>query len=131
MKGIEGFELLPRLREGERVVVEMPRWRCFCCNDTGIVRQPHLIVRDYGYNDPEVVCTACGVAAEKWGREPTEEELARLGVKRGEWRSGLEVRDTRAPREVCEAIHERNRAEWLKWYKEAVERKRGREDAGD
>jgi len=110
-RAFEGFKL-PRLERPDRVVWETPRWRCYCCHDTGVVQRPELIVEDYGINDPEIVCTNCSIAIEKWGREPTEEELARLGVKRSEWRSGLEIRDTRATVEMCRALDAWGRECW-------------------
>lgn len=123
---LRSFRKLERVGNGggDRVLVEFPRWQCFCCHDTGIVQRPDLIVQDYGINDPEVVCTYCGIAVSRWGKEPTDEQLAKCGISRSEFRSGLEIRDIRAPREVCQALHEQNRSEWVVWFNNAVERKR-------
>ncbi len=123
LKSFQKLERLPGNGDSDRVILEVPRWQCFCCNDTGLVQQPDLIVQNYGNNDPELVCTFCGIAVSKWGREPSDEQLAKLGISRSEYRSGLEIRDIRAPREVCEAIHHQNRNNWITWFNNEVERR--------
>lgn len=81
-----------------------PTWKCYCCNDTGLIPAPHyldeLVGEDYPY---AVRCNATG-CREGWAFD--------VGV------------DTRAPIDWCDSVDKRRRDEWRKWLSKRQQRQR-------
>lgn len=86
------LEPLSRSQESE---LWSPRWKCYCCHDSGIVMGA-VNIRELVGQHPYGYGIRCN----------------RPGCRAGAELLGL---DNRAPAEVCEFFHERGVEEWRSW----------------
>lgn len=84
----------------DRVVAEMPRWRCFCCQDTGFVVRQELVLD--GYCD--------GSGSEFYA--PTDYPLLCKACDGQYQHSHLAVDDRLTPQQ-CRDIHSARHDDWL------------------
>lgn len=98
------FTQLPRLSRRRNPSVNpdkeiwQPRWRCFCCQDSGIVRSPGLVIEDYNATeDLPVVCQkpGCLAGTHLIGRELDERFTAVIctkldAISREDWKRTVE-----------------------------------------
>ncbi|WP_199317783.1 hypothetical protein [Richelia sinica] len=97
----------PRTEATEKGVF-YPRWRCFCCADSGFIQLNliRLIIPDYNpHQDKNVICQnhGCNEFDNKWGNIP------------------LENFDTRFVPEICQKLDFINRENWSKTVQRQVE----------
>lgn len=102
------FEPIPLRSEEENQEEEIfyPRWRCFCCQDSGLVAQDlvHLIMPQYNPDrDKWVLCQAVHCEASKrWENVP------------------IENFDTRFIPSICQKLDLINREQWRNSVKQQI-----------
>lgn len=86
--------MLKPLRPSSQVVVSMPGYRCYCCQDTGLIIRQEKFFEGASPSDVGVMCRACGAAASRYG------EMTKY-------------LDGRVTREQCKALHQEMYEDWL------------------
>jgi hypothetical protein len=79
----------------DRVTGQLPGWKCYCCQDTGLVIRAERLVQDFDHLSVPLICKGCYAAADRFG----DEALRRL--------------DNRAPRNECQRLHDEAYEGWL------------------
>lgn len=83
-----------------------PRWDCFCCADTGFIKDLLIkfVIPDYNpWTDKIPVCSNCSVIHKKNFFDPANSIQSSL--------------DTRIDRATCQQLHEYNLSVWKRWQK--------------